>query len=330
MGFFNKGKAGIFSAALGLSLMAGSLIGGTGVGAAPAGGAGVARMANISCWCDSFVTTADLNHRSGKGTNYSVLQVIPQGAEITVSLDPADNGNGFFKAHYNGTWGWVHGDYITEPGNSGPSAGFYPVGTAVTTDSVNFREGPGTNFDVLDVLSAGTEVEYMEDVADGFRSVLYNGKDGWIFEGYLDFDGSNGPSAGFPGVGASVTNDSVNLRQGPGTSYAVLDVLAAGTEVEISDETADGFRYVRYNGQDGWIFDAYLGGNSGPSASFPAAGTTTTNDSVNFREGPGTNYASLDYLDAGTEVTFSNEVSNGFRYVKINGVDGWVFDIYLN
>jgi uncharacterized protein YraI len=324
------GKGQLAAVALGVSMVAGSLIGGAGVGAAPAGGAGYVKSANLDCWCATFYTTDYLNHRSGKGTSYSVLQVIPSGAQIVVSVDPADAGNGFFKAYYDGVWGWVHGDYITE-GFNGPSAGFPASGTAVTTSVVNFRIGPGLGYDVISVVDSGVEVTISDDVENGFRYVQYDGSDGWIHDDYLG-QGGGGPSAGFPYTETAVTNDSVNFREGPGTNFKVLDVLPAGTEVRISDELSDGFRYVMYGDRDGWIYDIYLGSgsNGGPSASFPAAGTTWTNDSVNFREGPGTNYKSLDYLAAGTEVIFSNETSNGFRYVWIDGVDGWVYDIYLD
>jgi uncharacterized protein YraI len=306
-------------------MVAGSLIGGAVASAAPGNGAGLVKSANEDCWCDTFYTTANLNMRSGKGTSYAVMQVIPNGSEVTVSMDPVDRGNGFFLAYYGDQWGWVSGDYLTE--SSSPVDDFVASGTAVTTSRVNFRDGASLSSGVISVLDEGTEVTISDETGSGFRYVLYDGTVGWIHDDFLN-DGSP-VTAHFGYAGTAITNDRVNFREGPGTEFDVLDVLPAGTEVDISYETSNGFRSVEYNGVDGWIYDAYLGGGA-VSASFPDAGTTTTNDRVNFREGPGTDYGVIDVLDAGTEVIFSDETSDGFRYVQYNGTDGWIYDIYLN
>lgn len=58
-----------------------------------------------------------------------------------------------------------------------------------------------------------------------------------------------------------VTRD-VNLRTGPGVAYGVMQVLSAGTEVEVLDETqeVDGGTWVkvRLDGQEGWMNQKFL------------------------------------------------------------------------
>jgi len=54
-------------------------------------------------------TTATVNLRSGGGTNYSVLQVVPAGASIELYAGPASN---WALVRYGGQFGYIHADYV--------------------------------------------------------------------------------------------------------------------------------------------------------------------------------------------------------------------------
>lgn len=55
-----------------------------------------------------------------------------------------------------------------------------------------------------------------------------------------------------------VTIDDVNLRAGPGTSFDILAIIPAGTEVASAIQPESGFLRVRTQGQQGWISADYL------------------------------------------------------------------------
>jgi mannosyl-glycoprotein endo-beta-N-acetylglucosaminidase len=55
------------------------------------------------------VTTTAVNLRSGAGTNYSVLDVVPEGAAIELYAGPASN---WALVRYGGQFGYVHADYV--------------------------------------------------------------------------------------------------------------------------------------------------------------------------------------------------------------------------
>lgn len=55
---------------------------------------------------------------------------------------------------------------------------------ATVRESLNFRSGPGTQFEVLGTAPAGARVTL---APDGWVRVEWNGKRGWMFSGYLDF-----------------------------------------------------------------------------------------------------------------------------------------------
>jgi len=58
---------------------------------------------------------------------------------------------------------------------------------AVAGSRVNMRQGPGTNFSVLDTLDGGTEAEVLEVNANGWAriQVLTTGQTGWMAERLL-------------------------------------------------------------------------------------------------------------------------------------------------
>ncbi len=57
---------------------------------------------------------------------------------------------------------------------------------------------------------------------------------------------------------ASVTGTAVNLREGPGTGYRILDTLPAGTVVEVTDRSNAAWYAVSYGGQRGYMSSGYL------------------------------------------------------------------------
>ena len=58
---------------------------------------------------------------------------------------------------------------------------------AVAGSRVNMRQGPGTNFSVLDTLDGGTQAEVLEVNSDGWArvQVLNTGQTGWMAERLL-------------------------------------------------------------------------------------------------------------------------------------------------
>ncbi len=127
-------------------------------------------------------TTATANLRSGPGTTYKVLKVVPSGTVIGTSTTVQ---NGFLYVSVAGTGGWMYTDYTGWGGTgAGPDS---TSGTAMTTANVNMREMPSTESKVLLVIPTGAKVPLTGNMSNGFASVTYNGKQGWVHKDYLKF-----------------------------------------------------------------------------------------------------------------------------------------------
>ena len=62
-----------------------------------------------------------------------------------------------------------------------------------------------------------------------------------------------------------VTAARVNVREGPGTDYAVMDQLVQGTQTEVLEIDSDGWAHVRVidSGLLGWVSAEYLAAENG-------------------------------------------------------------------
>ncbi len=145
----------------------------------------------------SATTTTALNLRSGPGTSYPVLRVMPQGATVTVDGDPQ---NGFYRTVYAGTEGWASSSFLSLGGGGGGGA---TTGTATTTTSLNLRAGAGTGYSVLRVMPAGSTVTLTGQQANGFVSVTYQGTAGWAASQYLTSGGTSGGDDGGGNTGST-------------------------------------------------------------------------------------------------------------------------------
>jgi uncharacterized protein YraI len=193
-----------------------------------------------------YKTTDALNFRSGPGTTYPVIRVIPAG---TIVAHTGAIQNSYFEVGYSGTYGWVHKDYLG-PVNGGGS----PVisGKAWTITAVNLRSGPSTGHQVLRVVPSGAQIGVSNTVQGGFRYVSYQGQAGWMSDAYISFsDGTNQPET-------FTTTADLNLRAEPSTSAKILLVMPSGSKVQAASGTAQGFRQVIYKGTTGWASTNYL------------------------------------------------------------------------
>ena len=293
----------------------------------------------------SAKTTEYVNFRSGPGTNYSSQGIIASGTTITVT--DTSNSEWYAVRLSNGSTGYIYAEYISM--STGGSTSNGEERSAKTTEYVNFRSGPGTNYSSKGVISLGTTVTVTDTSnAQWYAVRLSNGSTGYIFAEYISFTGSNTPSATAaptqaPSNGSeqtAKTTEYVNFRSGPGTNYNSKGVIALGTTVTVTDTSNSEWYAVRLsNGSTGYIFAQYLKLNSSSSATATPAPTQApsgseqsakTTEYVNFRSGPGTNYSSKGVIASGTTVTVTDRSNSQWYAVRLsNGSTGYIFAQYL-
>lgn len=123
-----------------------------------------------------MVTTANLNLRTGPGTSYSIIRVIPKGAQVEVY----STSGGWAKVTHGGSTGYCSTTYLQ-----------YKTSTdiRITTEELNLRSGPGTSYSILAVMPKGAKVNLLS-VSGYWAKVIYNGTTGYAHTSYLVKEGT--------------------------------------------------------------------------------------------------------------------------------------------
>lgn len=219
--------------------------------------------------------------------------------------------------------------------------------TALVTDQLNVRSGPGLGYPLIARLDQGRYVAITGEsiAADGYDWVPLASPVGWVAQAYL---GAVDATAVFtPGDRVFVDADALNMRVAPGTGSAVLQVLPAGTLLAITGGPAHGNGYAWYEvkthaasgGESGWVIGPALARAPAempdPAVAFDAGGTVhVATDSLRLRGGPGTSAPILAELPDGTTLTVTGGPvgAEGYTWYSVRtvaGASGWVAERYL-
>lgn len=196
-----------------------------------------------------------LNLRSGPGTSYSVISVMPDGAAVTAS---GTEENGFARITWNGTPGWAATQYLTatnpDNGERDPSTPEGDdTGTATTTARLYLRSGPSTTYGAFTVIPDSTTIDVTGSAQGDYSQVRYDGFTGWVATIFLTT-----PEEETPATTSKVTTAALNLRSGPGTTYAAQRVLPPGTAVTVTGAEQNGFLPVSWGSLTGYVSSAWL------------------------------------------------------------------------
>lgn len=131
------------------------------------------------------VTSDSLKLRTGAGTNYKQICVIPYGTLLRVKNTIGN----WYQVKYKGHTGYVCGDYVSATTEDGYKA--YPDFAKVSASSLALRTKTSTDADKVCSLPKGTIVT-VSNLKDGWYRVVYGTQKGFIDSSYTK--DSNGPA----------------------------------------------------------------------------------------------------------------------------------------
>ena len=267
------------------------------------------RLINVMAAEDIRVTTANLNLRSGPGTSYSIIAVIPKGTQVNVI---SISGN-WAKLTYAGKQGYASISYLTKVASD----------KMVTTANLNMRTGPSTSYSIIRVIPNGAQVTVLS-TSSGWARVTYGGSTGYASLSYLKPVGSTTPPPATQTL--MVTTANLNMRTGPSTAYSIIRVIPVGAQVNVLS-TSNGWARVTYGGSTGYASLSYLKpvGTTPPPSS---ADIRITTEELNLRSGPGTSYSIIAVMPPGAKVTVLS-VSGSWAKVTYSGKTGYAHTAYL-
>ena len=137
---------------------------------------------------------------------------------------------------------------------------------AVTTDKLNIRSGPGTQYGVICAVPCNTKLTLTgKSNADGtwVQVKTSEGKTGWCCRQYLTMDTSGSGKTAIPEGNSTtaVAISKLNLRSGPSTKYAIVCTVPSYTRLTLTGKSNTDGTWVQVKtseGKTGWCCQPYL------------------------------------------------------------------------
>ena len=186
-----------------------------------------------------IITASSLNARSGASTSYSIKFVLHKGDKVNIITFS----NGWYKITTdNNKTGWVSSKYVEVQNTT--------TIKYVSASSLNMRKGPSTSYSVITTLTKGEEVEVISE-ENGWAKINHNSKIGYVSSKYLSDEKPVKITIKY------VNADSLNIREGAGTSYKILGTYKKGQEVKVVSIDGD-WAKIQYEDGYAYISNKYL------------------------------------------------------------------------
>ena len=287
-----------------------------------------------------YKTTDSVNYRTGAGTSYSVAGTLATGKLVDVVDGYSKSANGYtwYKIKIGSTYYYCVKNYLSA---NEKLVDYY------TTDSVNYRSGPGTTYDVKGSFPAKQPVKVVSGYsksANGYTwyKIKLNTSYYYCAKNYLSASSSGSTDTN---TGTTTTTETLlnyktttdlNYRSGAGTSYSVKGTLTSGKAVKVVkgySKSANGYTWykIKIGSTYYYCVKNYLTKVTATSTGSTTTGSTTTTTteklvnyttttSLNYRSGAGTTYSIKGTLSTGKTVSVVDGYSksaDGYTWYKI-------------
>ena len=123
------------------------------------------------------------------------------------------------------------------------------------TTAVNVRASDSENADRVGNVNPGTQLTCLEQLANGWSKVIYEGKEAFIKSEYVRVVQTE---ADVKVAGKVTVKESVNIRADANTTSAILGTAYSGTSYDYVEKRDDGWTSILYNGKVAFIKSEYL------------------------------------------------------------------------
>ena len=121
---------------------------------------------SVSAALDAIINNSSVRIRTGAGTSYSIIATVNKGTSIEVVDKTLYEGSGcsskWYKVIYKEKQGYVCSQYVTFVDNTYSGINVSDWTARVSGNNVAVRKGAGTNYGVIERLTLGANVTWVE------------------------------------------------------------------------------------------------------------------------------------------------------------------------
>ena len=284
------------------------------------------------------VNTNGLRVRKGPGTSFQITDYLDKGEKVTI-LETNESWN---KISGSFGSGWVSREFLnplakeaTKPGNSTNATG------KVTADSLNIRNTPSLNGEIIGRLLNGAEVKILSS-QQSWLEISFSGKRGWVTSEFIKTSNSNSNSENSTnkqpagGIIGTVTATSLYVRQSSALNAGIIGTVTKGEKFSILEEVNNWAKIEYKKGKFGWIAGWYLdkssaGDGTQAGQSVKESTITVLQNGTNIRKSPDLESDVLVRANAGNVFPVKSIKGSWYEITLKNGtsayIAGWLVSV---
>ncbi|WP_425267130.1 SH3 domain-containing protein [Brevibacillus antibioticus] len=227
------------------------------------------------------------------------------------------------------------------------SAAWAAGSVQVTVDKLNVRSGPSLQDAIVTTLPNKTVLPVISTKNDWIQVKLPNGQNGWVANWLVSTQQQQQKPATVSAKQVESTTTNLNVRSGPGQTYAVVQTINPGTRYPIVQTNGEWLQIQLNAGTKGWVANWLVKEvGAGQAVSPPSTGSTppTTNPAGTGSQPkppavqgtsltldfapyvyatPDASTPAIGQLHAGEKITVLNK-QNGWIQFPYDGVNAWL------
>lgn len=267
--------------------------------------------ASVYAGAAGYVNDDGVNLRSGAGTSYSVVTVMPYKTEFTFDDATLYNGEWYKITLSSGIKGYIYYEYAAVSDTATTLGSGY-----ITGSDVNMRSGAGTDYSIVATLDYGTKLTAISKSGNWYYIELSDGTRGYVYADYVKLNTDEPQKSG-------LSKTSLSMYRG---SYSTLYVNGAkgvsfsSSNSSVVSVTSDGLLYANATGSA--VITARYDGVSESCNVTVTSGSYVgiSNSTVSINKGKSVFLTTDSYVDWKTSNSNVATVSDGVVYAKSEGV----------
>ncbi|WP_414854712.1 SH3 domain-containing protein [Brevibacillus sp. IT-7CA2] len=227
------------------------------------------------------------------------------------------------------------------------SAAWAAGSVQVTVDKLNVRSGPSLQDAIVTTLPNKATLPVISTKNDWIQVKLPNGQNGWVANWLVSTQQQQQKPATASAKHVESTTTNLNVRSGPGQTYAVVQTINPGTRYPIVQQSGEWFQIQLNAGTKGWVANWLVKEvGAGQAVSPPPTGSTppptnpagtgsqpkppavqgaslTLDFAPYVYATPDASTPAIGQLHAGEKITVLNR-QNGWIQFPYDGVNAWL------
>ncbi|SFD57208.1 N-acetylmuramoyl-L-alanine amidase [Lentibacillus persicus] len=128
----------------------------------------------------------------------------------------------------------------------------------ITTDNLNVREGPGTNFNRIDQVNTGDRFPIRSQSEAWIEIEIDDGRSGWVSSEFVTIDNvADNDAVSTSEKTITIKHKNTHLRKGPSSTYDIAGYANAGEKFDVINENEDWLE-VTNEEQSGFLFKGLI------------------------------------------------------------------------